>query len=86
MNKENLINVSKALKNVEICCHKYDEIFLEENDNNFVYFDPPYRPLTSSSSFTAYSKSGFNDKNREELAEFTQQISKKLSYVVKFGS
>lgn len=82
VNKENLINVSKALKNVNISCHKFEDILLEENDDNFVYFDPPYRPLTSSSSFTAYSKSGFNDKNQKELAEFTQQISEQTKFML----
>lgn len=33
----------------------------------FIYMDPPYRPITKSSAFTAYTKSGFNDKNQEDL-------------------
>ena len=41
-----------------------------------MYFDPPYRPLTTSSSFTAYSKSGFNDENQEQLAELCRQLDK----------
>ena len=31
------------------------------DEKTFVYFDPPYRPLNRSSSFTSYSKGGFGD-------------------------
>jgi DNA adenine methylase len=74
VNKTNLKEVSKALQSVEISCKPYQEIELDE-EGTFVYFDPPYRPLTTSSSFTSYSKSGFNDSNQIELAEFVQSIS-----------
>jgi DNA adenine methylase len=71
---DNLKDVSEVLQHVEISCKSYQEIELE-GEGIFVYFDPPYRPLTTSSSFTSYSKSGFNDSNQIELAEFVQSIS-----------
>jgi DNA adenine methylase len=33
--------------------------------------------LTTSASFTAYNKSGFNDENQKELANFVESVSKK---------
>lgn len=39
-------------------------------DDTFVYFDPPYRPLTRTASFTQYSKRGFADEEQRRLAEF----------------
>ena len=74
VNEENLRAVSKALQCAVITCQPYDALSLEAKEN-FVYFDPPYRPLTTSSSFTAYSKSGFNDDNQRELANFVTKIS-----------
>jgi len=74
VNEENLRAVSKALQCAVITCQPYDALTLEAKEN-FVYFDPPYRPLTTSSSFTAYSKSGFNDDNQRELANFVREIS-----------
>ena len=35
---------------------------------DFVYFDPPYHPLSATSSFTAYDKSGFGENDQRELA------------------
>ena len=55
VNEDNLMAVSKALQCAVITCQPYDALSLEAKEN-FVYFDPPYRPLTTSSSFTAYSK------------------------------
>ena len=76
VNKTNLKAVSEALQCANISCHPYSSIVLELK-SNFVYFDPPYRPLTTSSSFTSYSKSGFNDVNQKQLAKFVQVISDK---------
>jgi len=76
LNKENLENVSKALENVHINTHGYDECARYViPDKSFVYFDPPYRPLPGKPSFTSYVKSGFNDRNQIELAEFFNKLS-----------
>lgn len=42
---------------------------------NFFYFDPPYRPLSSTSSFNTYVKESFNDDSQKELANFCRKIS-----------
>jgi DNA adenine methylase len=41
-----------------------------------VYFDPPYRPITKTSSFTTYTGSEFTDKQQTELARFFQRLDK----------
>ena len=70
LDKGNLKNVSKYIESVEF--HHIDYKGAKEylGKKTLVYLDPPYRPLTTSSSFTAYSKSGFNDENQVELAKF----------------
>ena len=40
-----------------------------------MYIDPPYRPLTGTSSFTAYSENGFDDKEQIELGRFVDKIT-----------
>lgn len=78
--KENLLAVHGVLQKVEINCGDYKksmEIIKELNKLNhkvFVYFDPPYRPLNTSSSFTSYSKFDFNDKNQRELSNFFKEL------------
>lgn len=72
---ENLYAVSMALKNVKIYCGDYRECIQYVDNNTLVYFDPPYRPLNATSSFTSYSKFDFDDKAQIQLAEFFNQLS-----------
>ena len=77
LDKSNLLNVSDALKNVEIVCGDYKESEEFIDSKTFVYFDPPYRPINATSKFTAYSKSDFNDKHQIELAEYFKIMDKR---------
>ena len=46
-------------------------------EETFVYFDPPYRPLNRTSSFTQYAKEGFSDEEQRRLAAFYARCDKK---------
>lgn len=72
----NLKNISTALLNVKILHADYSECESFVDSNTFVYFDPPYRPLNSTSSFTAYSMDSFNDFEQERLAKFYSQLNR----------
>ncbi len=80
--EENIRAVSKALKNVEIVCGDYKESEGFIRDNTFVYFDPPYRPLNATSSFTSYTENDFSDKDQVELSEFASRMRKKGAQIV----
>lgn len=73
----NLRNLSKLIENVvfEYGDYKKSESFV--NENTFVYFDPPYRPLSVTSGFTSYTKEDFNDENQKELAEYYNKLNLK---------
>ena len=43
----------------------------------FFYFDPPYRPLSATSSFNSYVKEDFNDDSQRDLANFCRQLNTK---------
>ena len=75
--QKNLLAVSKALKKVKIVCGNYKEAEKFIDKNTFVYFDPPYRPLNATSSFTSYTEADFNDDSQKELAEFAEKLTKK---------
>lgn len=72
--EKNLIAVSHVLSNVDISCADYTTSYDNINSSTFVYLDPPYRPISTSASFTSYTKSGFNDNNQRELADFIKKI------------
>jgi DNA adenine methylase len=70
LNENILMADSSLLHNTKIHLGDFSDSFRYVSHHSFVYFDPPYRPLTQTSSFTRYSKDGFNDKEQTRLAEF----------------
>lgn len=80
--KENLHAVSEKLDKVTIVCGDYRESDNFIDEKTFVYFDPPYRPLTATANFTAYTKNSFNDEEQIELAKFVFDIHKKGAKIV----
>ena len=75
--EENLIKISKKLKNVEVIYGDYKKSYDFIDENTFVYFDPPYRPLNQTSSFTSYTEYIFGDKEQIELSEYFRILNKK---------
>jgi len=80
--EKNLHAVSEKLQNVTIVCGDYRESADFIDENTFVYFDPPYRPITDTASFTAYTENLFNDEEQIELARFVDDMHKKGAKVV----
>lgn len=74
---DNLIAVNKLLKKVEIHVGDYRDSLSICTKDSFVYFDPPYRPLNLTSSFTSYSKNDFDDDAQKELAKYFEKCHKK---------
>ncbi len=78
----NLRVVSEKLQKVTIVCGDYRKSAEFIDDKTFAYFDPPYRPLTATASFTAYTENAFDDNAQIELANFVDDMSKKGARVV----
>lgn len=75
--EENLRRLSKLIQNVQFQYGDYRKSMEYVNENTFVYFDPPYRPLNVTSGFTSYTKEDFNDDNQKELATFYRQLNER---------
>ena len=80
--EKNLCAVSEKLQKVEIACGDYRKSAEFIDNHTFVYFDPPYRPLTGTSNFTAYTENSFNDDKQIELAEFVEIMHQRGAKVV----
>ena len=74
-NTENLLAVSEVLRRVEILNGDYSETLEYANENTFFYFDPPYKPLSETSSFNSYAKDEFDDKEQIRLKEFCDTLN-----------
>ncbi|MCC6456034.1 MAG: DNA adenine methylase [Caldilineaceae bacterium] len=67
---ENLRRVSAHLQNAELQVAPFKSCEQWVNKETFIYFDPPYRPISTTSSFTSYSSDKFDDVAQIALAEF----------------
>jgi DNA adenine methylase len=74
---ENLTGVSKLLDKATIKQADFAEALKNIKPSSFVYLDPPYRPVSKTASFTAYSKSVFEDEQQSQLAGIFKQLDKK---------
>ncbi len=70
----NIIAVNKALENTEIKICDFAETQRFVDAETLVYLDPPYRPLSNSSSFTSYSKEGFSDDDQIRLFKYYKEL------------
>jgi DNA adenine methylase len=78
-NTDIILADSEALRrtNVTILCGDFERTADEMNDGLvFFYFDPPYRPLNSTSSFNSYAKEDFNDDEQIRLRDFCARLDR----------
>lgn len=80
--EDNLRNVSKALRNVEIVCGDYTLSKRVIDSESFVYIDPPYRPISQTSGFTSYNTDVFDDNEQIRLAKFIDEINETGAKIV----
>lgn len=73
---QNILAVSNVLQKVEILCGDYEATLKEATSNSFFYFDPPYKPLSNTSSFNSYAKDEFNDEEQIRLRNFCSKLEK----------
>ncbi|MBC6474095.1 MAG: DNA adenine methylase [Hormoscilla sp. GM102CHS1] len=74
-NPELLRSSSSALQNVNIDVKPFDSVLKFANRDDFVYFDPPYYPVSSTSNFTAYSRDFFSKNDQAQLREIFVELA-----------
>lgn len=81
LDRENLLAVSQALQDVEILCVPFETVLERAGAGDWVYFDPPYMPLSQTSNFTAYHASGFGLNDQQRLRDICIELSKNNVYI-----
>lgn len=78
----NLRKASKALRHVEIKNQDYKEILKKAKKGDFIYFDPPYYPVSKTASFTSYTSESFLEKEQTELRDTFVELHKRGCFVM----
>lgn len=72
----NLLAVNRVLQLAEIKMADFSYVLndIKFPAESFVYFDPPYRPISKTSNFTNYYNNGFNDFQQNRLADLFAKL------------
>ncbi len=71
----NLRAVARALQHARLVCASFEEVVADAQAGDFVYFDPPYHPLSRTARFTEYARGGFGREDQEKLAEVFRELA-----------
>lgn len=84
LDRGNLVVVSDYLgaHRIRILCQDYKKTASLARPGDFLYLDPPYHPLNSTSSFTRYSKGDFTEKDQIELSHVFRELDDRGCYVM----
>lgn len=74
---DNLKSVAQILQRTQVDYGDFSSCENLVDKHTFVYFDPPYRPISNTSSFTSYSRQSFNDAEQLRLRDFFKRLDKK---------
>ena len=77
LDEENLRNVSATLQIANIKHCDFSETLKYTDSDTFIYYDPPYRPISKTSAFTAYSANDFDDNEQLRLKKLFDACHKK---------
>jgi len=83
---ETILNASEALQYVTLKHQPFKEIVKDVQENDLVYFDPPYYPLNATSSFTSYDSNCFLENEQFELFEVFDKLADKKVKVIQSNS
>jgi DNA adenine methylase len=72
---ENLRACSRALRGAKLAVRDFGRVVRHARKGDFVYFDPPYVPLSDTSDFTSYAAGGFGPAEQERLADVVAELS-----------
>jgi DNA adenine methylase len=77
LNIENLRDAAEVLRKTRIIRGDFTHCRDYVDEHTFVYFDPPYRPISQTSSFTSYSRGGFSENDQHRLAALFRELDAK---------
>ncbi|CYU62324.1 modification methylase [Streptococcus suis] len=79
-----ILSISQYLNknNIEILTGDFEKAVEDVGAGDFVYFDPPYIPLSETSAFTSYTHEGFSYEEQVRLRDVFRKLDKKGAYVM----
>jgi DNA adenine methylase len=79
-----LAKVSAALASADVAIRKssFDRVLDDAREDDFVYFDPPYAPLSATANFRGYTGRSFSEIDQQRLQQVLIELAKRKVHVV----
>ena len=77
----NLELCSEVLRSATVSSRDFSDVEALAQPGDLVYFDPPYDPISETSSFTTYTEDGFNFEDQVKLRDLAQRLKDKGVHV-----
>jgi DNA adenine methylase len=82
VDERNLRRVSNLLKSATLVCQDYQSVIEGASQGDFIYFDPPYVPVSKFADFKRYTKEFFYETDHARLAEIFVTLDKRGCFVL----
>jgi DNA adenine methylase len=82
LDAENLRNVSAAIQNVNILVSSFEAVLDQASLGDFIYFDPPYQPISETAHFTSYTSNNFGEDQQRLLSYIFAELDLRGCYVL----
>jgi DNA adenine methylase len=77
LNEGGLRAASEALRSANLRCASFEALLQNAKPGDFVYFDPPYEPVSETASFTSYASDGFGRDDQTRLRDVYKELNRR---------
>jgi DNA adenine methylase len=77
LDEEGLRAASAELRHADVRCASFESMLAYARPGDFVYFDPPYEPLSRTANFTSYAQDGFTQEDQVRLRDVFTELTRR---------
>jgi DNA adenine methylase len=77
LNAKALRAASRQLRSAELRCSSFETLLATARPGDFIYFDPPYEPVSTTANFTSYARNGFSRPDQVRLKEVFSELDRR---------
>jgi len=77
LNPEGLRACSAQLSKADLRCQGFESLLESARPGDFVYFDPPYEPVSTTANFTSYAQTGFGRDDQVRLRDVYRELDRR---------
>ena len=77
LNEDALLAASDALRGANLACSPFESLLEHAKPGDFIYFDPPYEPVSRTANFTSYAQNGFAQEDQIRLRDTFKALDRR---------